>query len=120
MKRALKNIFSKIKEKIISFLCAVDNILDKASRPLMYFLELMGVIIATILMIYLIGGIKMMYSGKIEQGKEIVNSLSIALNSMKELLVGIFVALPAAIGTLKALTKKWKGNGSSNNNEQAN
>jgi len=104
-----EKLSTRIKKKIIKAICVVDEVLDKASRPLMYFLELMGVIIAVIIMVYLLGGVKMMFAGKIAEGKEIVTTLGGALNSMKELLVGIFVALPTAIGTLKALTKKWKG-----------
>lgn len=111
---------SRLKKKIMHGICVVDEILDKASRPLMYFLELMGVIIAIILMMYLISGVRLIRAGNIQEGKELVSSLSVALGSMKELLVGTFVALPAAIGTLKAFTKKWKGgsNATNQNTEQ--
>lgn len=104
----IKKLPTTIKNIIKKSICVVDEILDKASRPLMYFLELIGVIIAIILMIKLISAINLMYNGDIEKGKLIIDSLSIALNATKEIIVSIFVALPAAIGTLKALNKKWK------------
>ena len=100
---------TRVKKRIMGWICAVDEVLDKASRPLIYFLELVGVIIVIYLMLQYISAIWLIKAGKVELGTKIIAALSLALGSMKEVLVGIFVVLPASIGTLKAFTKKWKG-----------
>jgi len=108
-----------LKKKVIRIICVTDEILDKASRPLMYLLEIIGVIVVIYLMWHYIRSIRMIEKGQVEQGTQIVNALSTSLKSMKELLVGLFVALPAAIGTLKALNKKWKPAEQNSQNSEA-
>lgn len=118
LKETLKALDKKPKRKSLVYriMDSIDNFLDKSSRIYVYTLEIIGIAIVIYLLSEFIVGIRLIYKGELDRGQAIVEAVRIAVASVKEILIGIFIAVPTAIGTLRSLNKKWSGNGNGNGN----